>query len=464
MSKSTESDAIPESVVLSDWAANVEGIGKSSDSVIYELMILSLLYDEILVSDEVLVLSSKLAKWLSDGNSFDPVIKLFELGSLKVLTFPESDYPKEFKEATEKARISTRANYITKKGTKDEQIFEPSEDQIAFHLALDSYLVRHPNAYRDVGSLNGLELHGLQLQSSFEQILKEVLSSEQHAKWISTAFRGLTKNITDELLNFIEDPEKAIAKIIESGKECKFVVNKKTGKPVFNRSMAYQIAEFYAPIPRRAIRELIQTAFAAPFSWNEKAVGRYGESLRELLWLPKYYESEFDREEKTVSVEAKVNFQVNLPDIRSDFVKAILHVRESEAGIQLREAVRGSGDDKNFKKQIECWNAVSYELSRFITKSKPVSVLATALSIGGSMTSGAVVKGLYEEAVKGEISIPAILGGAFLSATAAPLFKHGFKLLQNDLNRQALRSQLEQSVEFRCTPIPLPPIFTRECP
>jgi hypothetical protein len=73
-------------VVMSNWASGTVG-PKVPDckSLLYELMFLSLLYDEVLIPD-LFILSTKLAKWLDSDDRLLP--EIFDLGTLKVIKHP----------------------------------------------------------------------------------------------------------------------------------------------------------------------------------------------------------------------------------------------------------------------------------------------------------------------------------------------------------------------------------------
>ena len=68
-----------------------------------------------------------------------------------------------------------------------------------------------------------------------------------------------------------------------------------------------------------------------------------------------------DEREKIVSVEAYVDIPMKLPELNSDFVEAIGHVRNSKAGKKLRKSILQLGRDIDFHSQVECWHEVSAE-------------------------------------------------------------------------------------------------------
>src|SRR3990172_615439 len=98
MIPSTTPETLPSAVVLTDWGANVDLRGQNKDAVqdkdavLYDLMLLSLLYDDVYNQDEVFALSDTLAKWFPSGSQCDLLRKLLEFGSVTVLTHPLSAY------------------------------------------------------------------------------------------------------------------------------------------------------------------------------------------------------------------------------------------------------------------------------------------------------------------------------------------------------------------------------------
>ncbi len=49
MSTQNFNDILPDAVMMSDWAVDENSIGNSVESIVYEILLLSLLYDNILI-------------------------------------------------------------------------------------------------------------------------------------------------------------------------------------------------------------------------------------------------------------------------------------------------------------------------------------------------------------------------------------------------------------------------------
>jgi hypothetical protein len=452
------SSSIPESVILTDWAADGENLGKNPEAVLYEILLLSLLYDKILIQDEVFALSNKMARWFSDEMYSDLLRKCFDLGTLVILKHPIHAYPTDdLKELSLDAPILARAKYIQRFGTRGEHRFHPRPHQRALYDVIDQCLQTRPGAQRPVGSLMQLDI-----MSTFGNILHDVLSSGHYARWRDSAFRGVTDDMAEDFVHFVEEPERLAAKL-KDYRQSYVILPDPQGKPIFNRSLAYQAASLYPPRQSRAMQRLIQTVFAAPFSWRENAAGRYSRSLRELLWLPSGAFSEagdYQEEGEIVSVEAHVDVPIVLPKLSSDFVDAIVRVRKSEPGRKLRESVRQMGEEVDFKSQENAWREVADELASTVVYPKSINIRTAIIRIGKDMALGSVAGGLFEFVREGRILVPEVLAGAFLEGALGLVFNHGLEVLRNDLQRQRVRQQLEHAVEFRCSSPAMPPFVS----
>src|SRR5437867_3753046 len=100
----------PRSVALTDWTADVDHLRADRDAIIYQLLILSLLYDEILVQDELLVLSDPLAEGFGQGEGKRIWEEVLDVGSFVILQLPISAYrTDDLKEYAQNHPIEARA-------------------------------------------------------------------------------------------------------------------------------------------------------------------------------------------------------------------------------------------------------------------------------------------------------------------------------------------------------------------
>lgn len=460
----------PPSVVLTDWAAvDVGGsIGKDFQTALYELLVLSLLYDKILIQDEVFALSLKLLDkdWL--GAKTSPNLELFKkvlgLGSITILTHPTDLYPTDsLKDRAIDSPIMARARYIQEFSTKAEKPFKPTVEQIAFYHEMDGFLVQNRNILRPVGVLRP----DIDIMGTFSWMLKNVLSSNRHAKWRNSTFHGLTNRMADDFVAFIEKPEQAIAQIHQhEGTNPKLV--RQEGKPVFNRSLGYQLTNLYSDPEQQAMQRLIQTTFAAAFTRREEAAGRYSNWLRELLWEPSssYPETlKTGRPEVSITVKELVDTAIKLPDFTSNFVDAIADIRGGPVGQRLRKVVRNSSQEVNLQDQVEAWQAVTDKILTNVKGTKSFNIRTAQLIIENMATNsveeviGCVVKPVLDHSfsptVRGEdIAISALVG------MFGPLCQHVYKILCHNLNNNKMRKKIENAVEFRCSWLDMPPVTT----
>lgn len=458
MSGSKQTESTPNSVILTDWGADVENLGKSPDAILYELLLLSLLYDKILVQDEVLALSKRMSRWFLTAEYKEILIKCFELGTVVVLKHPLFAYPTDdLRDLSLKAPILARAMYIQRFGTKGQEKFTPDELQLALYHVIDSFLLGCQQAQRPAGSLKKVDI-----MPAFASILKDVLSSKHHTKWRNAAFRGITDLMREDFLRFIDRPEIVVARFGKTNRDFVTLLGPE-GIPVFNRSFAFQAANLYPPRQAKAMQRLVQTTFTAPFCWREDAAGRYSRSLRELLWLPPGASAEvegYEHMDDIVSVEAVVDVSVGLPDLSTDFVEAIALVRNTKAGKRLRQAVRQVGAQAGFRLQNEAWLEVADVLACSVTKRKPINIRISVIRIGKEIVLGSVAGGLISVATGAATTIPSILTSAFFGGAIGISFDHGYEVLRSDLVHQELRSKLEKAVELRCTSLAMPPLVT----
>jgi hypothetical protein len=436
----------PAAVVLTDWGANTEGLSGSRDALLQQLLLLSLVYDEVLIQDEVLALSKKLSRWFARGQDFELLRRCLEIGAIKVLTHRAygSD---ELAEMAVQRPISARARYIARVGTKEEKLFEPTLRQEVFHRQLDEAM---PNSVRrPVGARDPFDI-----MASFGAILKDVLRQPEYARWLRRAFRGVTPGIAAEFANFVDDPENGVRALRAAGKEPRFVVDE--GRVVFNRSLAYQLSELYGQGAANALQRLAASTFAAPFCWRESALGRFSDDLPELLWLPDEGPGR-GHLEAAVTVEAVVDTKVVVPRIGEEFVDAVSEVRASEAGRKLRKSVRRLGQTAAFDEHVTAWQEVAEALAMRLNRPRRMTARTALLNIGGHGVIGTLVDAGAKAALGEAAALPEIIGASLLTHGLGVCFHHGYALMRNDLRRQALSRSLERAVEFRCSPPPAPP-------
>jgi hypothetical protein len=437
---------------MSEWAAG-GSIAHDRRSLVQEVLLLSLLYDRILIQDEALTLTSKLATWFITKPGRRVLEELLDAGTLVVLTHPRRGYPTEqLRDRSEFSPIQARAEFHQKYSTKGGKPFRPTEQQLEFYRLLDSLLQEYRAARRPVGQITNADPN-----VKYRAVLREILSQTKYHKWLCSAFRGFSKGVAAQFLRYVEDPLTAADTIRRTGAEPKITFDE-SGRALFSRSLGYQIADCYGERAAAAMKCIIQTAFAAPFCDNEDAAGLYGPKLRELILT-----SEECTEEALVRVRALVNTPLALPLSEFGFAQTIHDVRKTPSGRALRASVRKLGNLIDFSEQQSCWQAVSDEIAHRAHSVHKLTIRSIVAEIGRHVISGTFVAGLCESLGTYASAFSAVdlarLGLEHLAGAAMSIAgEQTYRMLQADLQRQQLRRALEQSVEFRCVEVPLPPV------
>lgn len=434
----------PDSIVLTDWGA-FASVYQSPEMLVSDLMVLSLLYEEILIQDEVFVLSELMPAWFANREGSNLLVKILDLDSVVLLRW--KSYPNDISVDPELYPLLARAEYHQKYSTQGDQLFVPNQEKKAFYKKVEYSLLNRQSSMRERGAKNPLDVN-----SSFLEIITDLLSKDIYNAWMSSLFPSITEQIKDEFLYFIENPNIAVDEIQKYGCDVRTVINR--GIPVFNRSLGFQISKLYESEVTNSMQRLIQSAYAIPLCESEKAVGRYGILLKEVPWHSSKEVAQQQMSEDKVSVEVEFNTELSLPDLFSDFPKVINLVRKSEAGIALREAMREAGSDIDFSNMRNHWNAVANELARFADPKKKMAAKTTALRIGEKIFTGTVL-GEVGNMAFGNLPVPGL--GAMLGAGVGLAFDHGYNLMKKEIQHQKTREQIERLVDFRCSWIP----FTR---
>lgn len=444
----------PSSIVLTDWAADVDHLRADRHGVIYQLLLLSLLYDQVLLQDELLVLSNALAEWFGQRDGQRIWNEVLDVGSLVILRHPISEYPtKDLKEYAQEHPLHARAKYIEEFGAKDDQHFQPAPIQKAFYSSIEMSLARDTRASREVGALRKMEI-----MPRFATTLDSVLR-HPNVPWFKATFPALSPNDVAQFHKYVGNPSLLVKELARKGATFNVVPDPK-GQPTFNRALAYQAAGLFSATKEAAFRRLIQSAFALPFCWREDAVGRYGGILNAVPPRMIRATGRRRRDSGSVTVEAHVNIPLPMPKLEPGFAKAIGRVRESSAGRHLRETVARLGRSLSFEQQKACWAAVAEELATSIAA--PFHFGVSLDSIGCRLVEGALIGAVVHQALESQanqheflISPVGLLAGE-AHAACGIVFDAIRDLWKVEMARADLRTRLEGSVEFRCIWIPDP--------
>lgn len=439
----------PNSIVLTDWGAYAS-VYQSPTKLITDLIILSLLYDEVLIQDEILVLSDVMPRWFQGRSGSSLLNMIFALDSVVLLKWPVAAYTSNVKVNPVDNPIQARAEWHVRNSTRGDQIFEPDEEHKIFYKQLEAALTCRKSSARERGRNKKIDIG-----QDFKKILGEVLSDRRYDSWLSSLYLSLSQRVSDDILRYMDDPSLAVRDLNDSGFHVNTVMH--DNGPVFNRSLGFQISKMYNDAERSCLQQLIQSVYSMPLCKSEEAIGRYSGLLKEVPWGGSGARAPEPAGEPTVRVEAIVNTTLSLPEHFDDFPSIINKVRDTEEGRRLRETMGRLGQDATFSEVSDCWAAVAEVLASHI-KAATYNARTTALNIAGKIVMGTVLGPILETFVPGgggllSTYLASALGSA-IGEGVGVAFDHGFQSVRNDLTNHTLRAQIEESVKFRCSWIP----------
>lgn len=442
-------------LIMSDWAASGESVPKDRQALLQQLLILSLVYDEVLIQDETLVLNPLFAQNFASSADFRVIEQLVETGALVILKHPLALYPDDsMRERATDAPIETRATYISQYGTSGEHVFTPTDEQRIFYKRLDCSLLKEKSASRAV---SGETIGGRDIMEVFSSLLYLVLNDhEGYGMWLQTAFAGITPEMQIEFLRAIEAPKRAVDRIQKQAGIVR-AVSRSDGTPVFNRSLGYQLAATYGRHEAAAMQNLIQTVFAAPYGFREGATGRYSDCLHEFLAVPGKTGITVASSKEHVGIIANVATDIHLPSTDDAFCDVVREVRARDAGKKLRLAMQQIGSDRDFSDFEASWCELADTLASSYHSNSPIKIRSVLCSLGESLASATVagaaegcyhsveMQSLISSGLWGVLGSGIVLGGRLI-----------YKELQHDLKQQRLRQDIESALSIRCSDIAIP--------
>lgn len=344
-------------LALTDWAANVEGISRDCETLLWELTLHHFLRDEVLVQDEALAQSARLADWFI-GNAinqeyFRVLEELVEVGVVTVIVLDPMQYPEDLKELARHSPIAARAAQIQRESRKHGEPFQLTAKQEHFHRRLD-LILKETNAtrVRHEGS-NKKKVHHY-----FADYLLRVLRNDICDTWSQRCFQ-LDGASRKELAGFIEDPLTAVKRVKRDKPEA--VTSVMLEDPRFTRNLGHLLADTFRgdEAKKTAINNLIHSAYAAAFCKIEGgACGRYTDDLHEILLSS----TALSRDRvPTVRLDPRFVVPVGLPPLKRGIGDIVSTVRTTDACERLRTGVRVS--EAHFEREREDWTAISQELA-----------------------------------------------------------------------------------------------------
>lgn len=431
------------SIVLVDWWKDNEPTARSRDQFLWDLMILSLLYDEVLALDENILCSRTFPRWFRDAESFRLFEEVVDCGGIAVLKRPWQRYPKELQGLAQIEPIAARRRHLEQFSVDNHGTplrFTPV--QSAFHSRLETVLKNRPRAHRYAGSENKL---GNDLMKEFGALLASVLTDSRYESWLRSKFRAITPRATDDFVRFIHEPAMAIEHLRRERPDQPPRYTPRDGRPLFDTAVAVQVAATYKD-QASELQDLIETVFATPFCQDEGADGRYGRRLRDLP-------IQEDRGGKTapvVSVETRVSVPLTLPWPGAGFSKIIAGVRERESGKRLRRAMSSLAGDSAFETARAAWLAVAEDIASMATsaKMKKIDLGLLMLRVGEGTLWGALTDFTLHPPTHPQELLALLARGALHG-----FYSLGGELYSNlraDVQRQRFRESLEASVDWAC--------------
>lgn len=413
-------------------------------------MLLSLLYDELLVQDEILVCSEKMANWFPDVESFRLLEEFFAVGGITVLKRPLGKYPPGLREKAQKNPIHARVEHLAQFSVGNTgKPLRFTDEQRQFHNRLESCLLAVPRAHRDAGSKKAL---GEELMQSFGSLLSQVLTDERYKKWRESKFPHISAKTAGDFVGLVQNPTVAIDRIRSSGQQPRFTPER--DMPVFSTAVAVQAAATYPQDEANDIVSLIETVFAVPFCMDEDAVGRHSRALRELP-LPLGRAVGKSEIARVVKVETRVKVPVGLPKPEPGFAEVIQQVREN-SGKKLKNAMKWLGKDPDFHSQEAAWSEVKEELASRIahrSRMREFGVWSILGSIGDELVCDTIADVMLHPPRSAEEGLSRLLVKS-LGKGFSLSGRYVYELLRMDLQRQQISEKLENAVQFRCVDYP----------
>jgi hypothetical protein len=279
----------PRRIILTHWNA---GVFKRDalPQLIPELVVFSLLYDEVLIREEDLLTNRSIIALLSDDAVFSIFEELLAAGIVRLLRLPLQNYPPGRRYDPVRLPISARAEEHELRRTYRGRPWKPTANEWRFFARLDEVVVHNPASSRFHTDFAPRNL--------FADELAEVLEN-RHAYRLRfhPVFRYIPSETADSLIRFCREPGSWLRFLHDAG-----ITNPIVGPDGgFYRSAAYQCFELL-PAPR-STRRLVESVYAATYCDREQSDGRYGGS--ELIELP--YHSVGREDAESIASATKIN-------------------------------------------------------------------------------------------------------------------------------------------------------------
>lgn len=322
----------PSRIVLTHWNAGVSRPGLAS-TLLPELAIYPLLYDEVLIREEDLITNRAITGLLAEERNFAVFSEFLRMGLVKLLRLPAEAYPAGRRFDPVRLPISARAEEHQARRTYKGKPWSPTHSEWDLFERLDDVIRQNPSASRYHTPFSRT--------NSFAEQLGFLLENEAAYRRVShPLFRHLDGKTTDKFLSFCSSAE-AWKRFLRNKGVRKVILGPDAG---FYRSAAYQCSEFL-PTPRAA-RRLVESVYAAVYCDRESSEGRYGGNLIE---MPYQFESD---EQRLEAADAAVKVEVSPTG-------AAIGLPQSPGIAAALAATRTSEEVKYWRETVEALNAQS---------------------------------------------------------------------------------------------------------
>lgn len=316
----------PRRIILTQWNAGV--FKKSSlPRLLPELVIYSLLYDDVLIREEDLITNRHITRHLTNEENFRIFEELLNNGLVKLLRLPSTAYPPERRFDPALLPISARAEEHQLRRTYKGRSWKPTAWEWKLFHRLDRIVDQSSDASR---------FHvPFPLDNPFANELAHLLEKREDYIKNHPVFRYVDPKTSDYFIKFCREPEAWQRFLRDSGAK-EIIIGPDGG---FYRSAAYQCL-YLLPSPR-TMQRLVESVYAATYCDREVSDGRYG-SGSELIELPFRYELE---EERQAADQSIANIDVVPTDAVADIAigpgiaPVLTRTRESQAFDELQRSI-----------------------------------------------------------------------------------------------------------------------------
>jgi hypothetical protein len=186
-------------IVLTHWNAGVFH-SSSTPRLLPELVIYSLLYDEVLIREEDLITNRAVTRLLSEENNFAVFSELLTSGLVKLLRLPIDAYPRDRKFDPMRLPISSRVEEHQLRRTYKGKPWKPTSTEWQLFQRLDEIVTTFPSASR---------YHApFPKENPFATQLGEILENRESYKLSShPVFSYIDQEAADQFAVFCREPE-----------------------------------------------------------------------------------------------------------------------------------------------------------------------------------------------------------------------------------------------------------------